>query len=123
MGLKKENNDFASLWPQLEYISRMYLILNDYENVWKYATMGVSIGQQLRSYKKYYTADEIDAGDVDCRLFRAYVHMNNQQWEKAEEEIKKAIIGSGKSNYIGWKRDIENAKRYLDTARKDKGIS
>ena len=120
--LKKESNDFASLWPKLEYLSQGYFNIDDYENAWKYATMGVSIGQQLNRCKGYYNQAEIDAGDVDCRLIRAYVHMHKQQWEKAEEEIEKAITGSGKSNYIGWKRDIEQAKKALNAMRKDKSI-
>ena len=119
---KKKVSDYEPLLHNIEYLAQICLQVNDYENAWKYATMGVSMGQQLNRCKGYYNEAEIDAGDVDCRLVRAYVHMNNQQWEKAEEEIEKAITGSGKSNYIGWKSDIEQAKKALNAMRKDKSI-
>lgn len=115
--LKKENNDFADLWPTLEYLADVLLRLSRDEEAMLYATMGVSIGQQLKRLAGYYSPKELAAGDADCRITRAFVLMRRGELGQAQTEIKHAKAIADGNAYLGWKRSVERAQAELDRLR------
>lgn len=75
--LAKEDNDFAELWPTLEYLAWCCYATGARNGTLKFATMGISVGQQLNRCKGCYKAEEIEAGDYRCRLLRAQVLLDS----------------------------------------------
>lgn len=116
--LAKENNDFADYWPTLEDLATCLYELDDTERALRHATMGVAIGQQLNRCKGYYDDVEIEAGDVDCRLVRARLFLQERRLDDAEKEIRLAGVLADRSSYSPAKRAVERARAELERARK-----
>ena len=116
--LAKENNDFADYWPTLEDLATCLYELDDTERALRHATMGVAIGQQLNRCKGYYDDVEIEAGDVDCRLVRARLFLQERRLDDAEKEIRLAGVLADRSSYSPAKRAVEQARAELERARK-----
>lgn len=85
-----EQNDLADLWPKPTYIAECYLAAEQLEEAYRWATRGVSLHQHLERSKGYSSPARIDAGDTDCRLLRARIHMERAEWAAAEEELAHA---------------------------------
>ncbi|MCP4707143.1 MAG: hypothetical protein GY869_00840 [Planctomycetes bacterium] len=119
----KHHNDFGDLSWGLEKLASSCYREKDFVKAWQYATMGVSIGRQMLQRKDYmnYTQETVDAGDAYCRIIRAYVYMQQKQWDLAQKEIGKAELLTSKHNSFAWdtlekaKRDYKNLKsiKYL----------
>jgi tetratricopeptide (TPR) repeat protein len=115
--LAKGNNEYAELWPTLEYLAESCYEMEDRDGAFRYATMGVAIGQQLNRCKGYYEQDEIDAGDCDCRLLRAAVFMDRDDLDAAQTEIDKANVLAERGSYSGHKRGVRHARERLQDLR------
>lgn len=113
----KENDDFASLSHPLERASNVLLRLSRDDEALVYATMGVSIGQELKRLAGYYSPEELEAGDADCRVTRAFVFMRRGELKQAAAEIKHARVIADGTPYVGWKRSVRHAQAELDRAR------
>jgi len=116
--LQKENNDYADLWPMLEYLAACRLELGDLAGALRAATMGVAIGQQLNRCKGYYGAPEVEAGDVDCRVLRARAMVRLGRLDEAERELDLAKPLADRSSYTGYRTALATARRELLAARR-----
>jgi tetratricopeptide (TPR) repeat protein len=116
--LEKENNDYADLWPTLEYLAECRLATGDVDGALRAATMGVSIGQQLNRCKGYYAAPEVEAGSVPCRVLRARALIRDGRLDAVERELALAQPLADRSSYSGHARAIADARRELDAARR-----
>ena len=115
--LQKENNDYADLWPTLEYLATCRLELGDLAGALRAATMGVAIGQQLNRCKGYYGAPEVEAGDVNCRVVRARAMVRLGRLDEAERELELAQPLADWSGYTGYRTALATARRELKSAR------
>jgi tetratricopeptide (TPR) repeat protein len=85
-----KRNDYCDLWPTLEEVAKCCYNVKDYNAAFRYATMGVAIGQQIERCKGWRNEAQVEAGDADCRLVRARVLITRRQWTEAEREIEHA---------------------------------
>lgn len=115
--LQKENNDYADLWPTLQYWAACRLELGDLAGALRAATMGVAIGQQLKRCKGYYGAPEVQAGDVKCRALRARAMVRLGRLDEAERELDLAQPLADQSSYTGYRTALATARRELLAAR------
>ena len=116
--LAKENNDYADLWPTLEYLAECRLQTGDVDGALRAATMGVAIGQQLNRCKGYYAAPEVDAGSVPCRVVRARAMVRQGRLDEADRELAAAQPLADRGSYSGHARALADARRELDAARR-----
>ena len=106
----QDQSHFASIVYELDGYSRALVLSKRMEEAHRVSTMGISIGKQVRRLAGYYDDDEIEVGNVDCRLMRTRVYVHWEDWPCVRTELALARTGSKRSAYIGWKEDI----RYLD---------
>jgi tetratricopeptide (TPR) repeat protein len=97
--LARSNNDYADLWPTLEYLAACQYAEKDADAALRTATMGVSIGQQINRCKGYYDATEVEAGDAACRIWRARILMDREDWDLARSELALARALTEHSGY------------------------
>ncbi len=85
-----EQNDLADLWPDVTYIAQCYLKTGRSDEAYRWATRGVSLHQHLNRCQSYNSSAQIEAGDTQCRLLRARIHMDREEWGAAERELAHA---------------------------------
>lgn len=112
-----KNNDYAKLWPTLEELARCHLALDHVDDAFRCATMGVSIGQQLKRCKGYYDERVVKAGDSGCRLLRAQILMDRGVHAAAETELVHARVLVERSSYGPGLRAVERAEKRLASLR------
>lgn len=115
--LAKDNNDFAELWPTLEELADSQYRTGDLDGAMRSATMGVAIGQQLNRCKGYYSAVEVEAGSVECRVLRARVFVRRSKFVEADKELRLAKVLADRSGYTGYQKAMEQARAELRRAR------
>ncbi len=93
-----KQNDLADLWPHLTYIAECYLNTSQPDEAYRWATRGVSLHQHISRRKGYCSPAEIEAGDAACRLLRARIHMNRNEWDAAERELAYAEAADDSPN-------------------------
>lgn len=115
---KKENNDFADLWPTLEDVAELCFRQGDDRKAMRFATMGVAIGQQLNRCKGYYDATEIAAGDVDCRVLRGRLLCKQGRLDDAETEERLARTLANRSGYTGYQQRLQVLREEIAARRR-----
>jgi len=118
--LARQNNDYAELWLTLEYLADCLYRTGAADEALRTATMGVSIGQQLNRCKGYYSDTEVAAGDVGCRLIRARIHLDREQWDEAEKDLRLARVLAEHSSYSGHLKAIERLEQDLSERRRER---
>ena len=69
------------------------LALEDYDRAFKYASMGLSAHQSIKTYREdRYDPATIEAGDFHCRLTRGQVLMHRSSFAEAMHELDEAKI-------------------------------
>ena len=95
--LLERGQEFADLLSVLGDTATCYLRIHKLDRAFEFATKGISIGRFLMEGRNgTYRKEEVDAGDVDCRLIRASVLIHCEDYERAREEIDKARILAGR---------------------------
>ena len=113
----KENNDFCELWPTLENLADCCYAIKDFDAAFEFATMGVSIGQQLKRCNGCYGETEVTAGDAGCRIIRTKILIDQGRWELAEREIGHVRILANSSSYTGWKKQLRHLEDWMKKHR------
>ena len=102
--------DFVELRSVLEEVAKCFLFLGKWDQAFRYATRGVSVGRHLLTrFNGSYSGKEMKAGDVICRLVRACVQIGRGDLGASVREIdlakSLAAAGGGRRSPGGASRD------------------
>jgi len=77
-------------WSAPARLGWIYYEQGKYDDAFRSATMGLSLSQHHYRSKGYCDAAEIEAGDTECRVIRAYVYMCKGDLAAAKTEVQQA---------------------------------
>jgi tetratricopeptide (TPR) repeat protein len=111
-----ENADgIRSLLEPLEDLAETHLALEDFDEAYRYATMGVSIGRIMHDDARSYAGDRYaDAGSVACRIVRTEVLIKRKRYDEARDEITYAAAIAEWGKYSGHLKAVDKARADLD---------